>query len=65
MCFLFRHGANTICVSRMVPSLVKLLSDPNAAVRDNALTTLSNVYRHVGERLRIDLIKKYQLPPAK
>lgn len=60
-----QHGANTICVSRMVPSLVKLLSDPNAAVRDNAQNTLANVYRHVGERLRVDLVKKHQLPPSK
>lgn len=60
-----QHGANTVCVSRLVPSLVKLLSDPNAAVRDNAQCTIANVYRHVGERLRADLVKKHQLPPTK
>ncbi|KAK9504374.1 hypothetical protein O3M35_010721 [Rhynocoris fuscipes] len=60
-----QHGANCISISRLVPSLVKLLSDPNALVRDNALNTLAQVYRHVGERLRIDLIKKHNLPPTK
>ncbi|XP_073995340.1 CLIP-associating protein isoform X5 [Rhodnius prolixus] len=60
-----QHGANCISISRLVPGLVKLLSDPNALVRDNALNTLAQVYRHVGERLRIDLIKKHNLPPTK
>ncbi|XP_014258947.1 CLIP-associating protein 1-A isoform X3 [Cimex lectularius] len=60
-----QHGASCISVSRLVPNLVKLLSDPNAAVRDNALSTLANVYRHVGEKLRTDLIKKQSVPPTK
>uniref|UniRef100_A0A0A9XI18 CLIP-associating protein 1-A n=1 Tax=Lygus hesperus TaxID=30085 RepID=A0A0A9XI18_LYGHE len=60
-----QHGANCIAVSRIIPSIVKLLSDPNAVVRDEAVTTLTQVYRHVGERLRMDLLKKHNLPATK
>jgi len=66
--FLFsfrRHGAQSISVSRLIPSIVKLLSDPYQNVREAALNTLVEIYRHVGDRLRQDLIKKQQVPAAK
>jgi CLIP-associating protein 1/2 len=52
-------------VSRLLPSIVDLLSDPTAPVRDVAFSTLVEIYKHVGERCRQDLQKKYQVPPAK
>ena len=52
-------------VSKFLASIVSLLSDPTSSVRDAALATLVEVYRHVGERLRMDLGRKYQVPPAK
>ncbi len=48
----------------MVTYLVKLLSDANASVRDKALDSLIEMYRHVGDKLRIELRKK-QIPEAK
>ena len=52
-------------MSKFLASIVSLLSDPTSPVRDAASATLVEVYRHVGERLRMDLGKKYQVPPAK
>lgn len=48
----------------MVIHILKLLTDSNQMVRDKALETLIEVYRHVGDKLRNDLRKK-QLPEAK
>jgi CLIP-associating protein 1/2 len=48
-----------------MPNLVKLLSDPQASVREVAVTTMVEIYRHVGEKMRADLVKKYSLPAAK
>ena len=51
--------------SRFLPSIVGMLSDPTAPVRDAAFSTLVEIYKYVGERVRMDLQKKYQVPPAK
>ncbi|KAK8391257.1 hypothetical protein O3P69_017127 [Scylla paramamosain] len=59
------HGASSVTVSRLVPHIVKLLSDPTALVRDCAFNTLVECYKHYGERLRIDLSKKHNVPPSK
>ncbi|XP_045128218.1 CLIP-associating protein 1-like isoform X8 [Portunus trituberculatus] len=59
------HGASSVTVSRLVPHIVKLLSDPTALVRDCAFSTLVECYKHYGERLRIDLSKKHNVPPSK
>jgi CLIP-associating protein 1/2 len=61
----FRHGAQSLSVSRLVPSIVKLLGDPTSTVRDTAFNTLVEVYRHVGDRLRVDLQKKHNVPASK
>lgn len=63
--FLRRHGSQSLGVSKMVPLVAKLLSDPVASVRDAAFSTLVEVYRFVGERLRQDLIKKQLIPATK
>ena len=52
-------------VSRLIPHIVKLLSDPTGPVRDCAFNTLVEAYKHYGERLRQDLSKKYNVPPGK
>lgn len=65
MAVLDEYGASALSISKLVPHIVKLLSDPNAAVRATAFDTLCHVYKHVGERLRIDLQKKYSIPHNK
>lgn len=59
------HGADEMALSGVIPSIVKLLSDPTEKVRETALNTLADIYRHVGERLRLDLQKKHNVPQAK
>lgn len=61
----YRHGADEMALSGVIPSIVKLLSDPSEKVRETALNTLADIYRHVGERLRIDLQRKHNVPQAK
>ncbi|XP_033624859.1 CLIP-associating protein 1-like isoform X10 [Asterias rubens] len=51
-------GAGTLSLNKIVPSICKLLGDPNSQVRDTAINTLVEIYRHVGEKVRIDLGKK-------
>ncbi|XP_031566789.1 CLIP-associating protein 1-like isoform X2 [Actinia tenebrosa] len=51
-------GASHITVSKFVPYICKLLGDPNSQVRERAIETLVEIYRHVGEKVRIDLSKK-------
>lgn len=59
------HGADEMMLSGVIPSIVKLLSDPSEKVRETALNTLADIYRHVGERLRVDLQRKHNVPQAK
>ncbi|XP_012270047.1 CLIP-associating protein 1-A isoform X2 [Orussus abietinus] len=59
------HGADEMALSGVTPSIVKLLSDPTVTVRETALNTLADMYRHVGERLRVDLQRKHNVPQAK
>jgi len=54
-----------MALSGVIPTIVKLLSDPSEKVRETALNTLADIYRHVGERLRIDLQRKHNVPQAK
>ncbi|XP_041459145.1 CLIP-associating protein 1-A-like isoform X5 [Lytechinus variegatus] len=51
-------GASSLLLNKIVPSICKLLGDPNSQVRDTAINTLVEIYRHVGEKVRIDLGKK-------
>ncbi|XP_078538192.1 CLIP-associating protein 1 isoform X4 [Lissotriton helveticus] len=52
------HGANSLTLSKIVPHICNLLGDPNSQVRDAAISSLVEIYRHVGERVRADLSKK-------
>ncbi|XP_009183323.1 CLIP-associating protein 1 isoform X19 [Papio anubis] len=51
-------GAQTLTLSKIVPHICNLLGDPNSQVRDAAINSLVEIYRHVGERVRADLSKK-------
>uniref|UniRef100_A0A7N4PF42 CLIP-associating protein 1 n=1 Tax=Sarcophilus harrisii TaxID=9305 RepID=A0A7N4PF42_SARHA len=51
-------GAHTLTLSKIVPHICNLLGDPNGQVRDSAINSLVEIYRHVGERVRADLSKK-------
>ncbi|XP_053522511.1 CLIP-associating protein 1 isoform X7 [Artibeus jamaicensis] len=51
-------GAHTLTLSKIVPHICNLLGDPNSQVRDAAINSLVEIYRHVGERVRADLGKK-------
>ncbi|XP_065684117.1 CLIP-associating protein 1 isoform X4 [Hydra vulgaris] len=59
-----RFGASSMQISKFTPCLVKLLSDPTGQVRDTAISTLVEIYRHVGDRLRADLLK-YNMQESK
>uniref|UniRef100_A0A8C6MHR9 Cytoplasmic linker associated protein 1 n=1 Tax=Nothobranchius furzeri TaxID=105023 RepID=A0A8C6MHR9_NOTFU len=51
-------GSQSLTLSKIVPHICNLLGDPTGQVRDSAMTCLVEIYRHVGERVRIDLGKK-------
>ncbi|XP_050407354.1 CLIP-associating protein 1 isoform X3 [Patella vulgata] len=59
-----RYGARSLQLSKIVPSICKLLEDQNAQVREEAINTMTEIYRHVGERVRIDLGRK-TIPPQR
>ncbi|XP_075904707.1 CLIP-associating protein 1-B-like isoform X14 [Nelusetta ayraudi] len=51
-------GSQSLTLSKIVPHICNLLGDPTGQVRDQAMNCLVEIYRHVGERVRIDLGKK-------
>nr|XP_033492714.1 CLIP-associating protein 2 isoform X37 [Epinephelus lanceolatus] len=58
------YGAQPLSLSKLVPHLCTLTGDQNPQVREASITTLVDVYRHVGERVRADLGKR-GLPAAR
>ncbi|XP_062869616.1 CLIP-associating protein 2 isoform X2 [Trichomycterus rosablanca] len=58
------YGAQPLSLSKLVPHLCVLTGDQNPQVREASVTTLVEVYRHVGERVRADLSKR-GLPAAR
>ncbi|KAM3596340.1 uncharacterized protein V6R79_012768 [Siganus canaliculatus] len=58
------YGAQSLSLSKLVPHLCTLTGDQNPQVREASITTLVDVYRHVGERVRADLGKR-GLPAAR
>ncbi|XP_008288942.1 CLIP-associating protein 2 isoform X13 [Stegastes partitus] len=58
------YGAQPLSLSKIVPHLCSLTGDQNPQVREASITTLVDVYRHVGERVRADLGKR-GLPAAR
>ncbi|XP_039536995.1 CLIP-associating protein 2 isoform X28 [Pimephales promelas] len=57
-------GAQPLSLSKFVPHLCSLTGDQNPQVREAAISSLVEVYRHVGEKVRVDLIKR-DLPSAR
>uniref|UniRef100_A0A668ABI8 Cytoplasmic linker associated protein 2 n=1 Tax=Myripristis murdjan TaxID=586833 RepID=A0A668ABI8_9TELE len=58
------YGPQPLSLSKIVPHLCSLTGDQNPQVREASITTLVDVYRHVGERVRADLGKR-GLPAAR
>ncbi|XP_015227802.1 PREDICTED: CLIP-associating protein 2 isoform X5 [Cyprinodon variegatus] len=58
------YGAQPLSLSKLVPHLCSLTGDQNPQVREASITTLVDVYRHVGEKVRADLGKR-GLPVAR
>ncbi|XP_034455441.1 CLIP-associating protein 2 isoform X38 [Hippoglossus hippoglossus] len=58
------HGAQQLSLSKIVPHLCSLTGDQNPQVREASITTLVDVYRHVGEKVRADVGKR-GLPAAR
>ncbi|XP_058585235.1 CLIP-associating protein 2 isoform X32 [Neofelis nebulosa] len=57
-------GARPLVLSKLVPHLCVLFGDSNSQVRDAAVLAVVEIYRHVGERVRVDLCKR-GIPPAR
>ncbi|XP_073758523.1 CLIP-associating protein 2 isoform X9 [Callorhinus ursinus] len=51
-------GAQPLALSKLVPHLCILFGDSNSQVRDAAVLAAVEIYRHVGERVRVDLCKR-------
>ncbi|KAM3822259.1 CLIP-associating protein 2 isoform 3-T3 [Vipera latastei] len=52
------YGAHSLILSKLVPHLCLLSGDSNSQVRDAAILALVEIYRHVGEKVRVDLNKR-------
>ncbi|XP_063518138.1 CLIP-associating protein 2 isoform X10 [Pongo pygmaeus] len=57
-------GAQPLVISKLVPHLCILFGDSNSQVRDAAILAIVEIYRHVGEKVRMDLYKR-GIPPAR
>ncbi|XP_032504153.1 CLIP-associating protein 2 isoform X7 [Phocoena sinus] len=51
-------GAQPLVLSKLVPHLCILFGDSNSQVRDAAILAVVEIYRHVGEKVRVDLYKR-------
>ncbi|XP_064275341.1 CLIP-associating protein 2 isoform X27 [Passer domesticus] len=58
------YGAQPLILSKLVPHLCIAFGDSNSQVRDAAILAIVEVYRHVGEKVRIDLAKR-GIPPGR
>ncbi|XP_028904693.1 CLIP-associating protein 2 isoform X8 [Ornithorhynchus anatinus] len=58
------YGAQSLMLSKLVPHLCVLFGDSNSQVRDAAISAVVEIYRHVGEKVRIDLNKR-GIPPTR
>ncbi|NXL50876.1 CLAP2 protein, partial [Podilymbus podiceps] len=58
------YGAQPLILSKLVPHLCIVFGDSNSQVRDAAILAIVEVYRHVGEKVRIDLTKR-GIPPGR
>ncbi|XP_030300317.1 CLIP-associating protein 2 isoform X7 [Calypte anna] len=58
------YGAQLLTLSKLVPHLCIAFGDSNSQVRDAAILAIVEVYRHVGEKVRLDLTKR-GIPPGR
>ncbi|XP_031446259.1 CLIP-associating protein 2 isoform X1 [Phasianus colchicus] len=58
------YGAQALSLSKLVPHLCAAFGDSNSQVRDAAILAIVEVYRHVGEKVRLDLTKR-GIPPGR
>ncbi|NXC19290.1 CLAP1 protein, partial [Corythaeola cristata] len=58
------YGAQPLILSKLVPHLCTAFGDSNSQVRDAAILAIVEVYRYVGEKVRIDLSKR-GIPPGR
>nr|XP_027307323.1 CLIP-associating protein 2 isoform X28 [Anas platyrhynchos] len=58
------YGAQSLSLSKLVPHLCAAFGDLNSQVRDAAILAIVEIYRHVGEKVRIDLTKR-GIPPGR
>ncbi|XP_059674332.1 CLIP-associating protein 2 isoform X2 [Gavia stellata] len=58
------YGAQPLILSKLVPHLCTAFGDSNSQVRDAAILAIVEVYRHVGEKVRLDLTKR-GIPPGR
>ncbi|XP_013115418.1 CLIP-associating protein [Stomoxys calcitrans] len=59
------YGTSQLSVRNYIQSICILLGDPTVSVRDSAIQTLVEIYKHVGDRLRPDLRRRDDLPASK
>ncbi|KAM6282466.1 CLIP-associating protein 2 isoform 6-T6 [Porphyrio hochstetteri] len=58
------YGAQPLILSKLVPHLCTAFGDSHSQVRDAAIVAIVEVYRHVGEKVRLDLTKR-GIPPGR
>lgn len=59
------YGTSQVSVRPHIKPICILLGDPNSSVRDTAIQTLVEIYKHVGDRLRPDLRRIDDMPASK
>ena len=59
-----KFGVGNLQMNKMVTYVVKLSTDVNQSIKDASFECLVEMYKHMGDRLRVDL-KKRQLPETK
>ncbi|EDV96899.1 CLIP-associating protein [Drosophila grimshawi] len=62
---LHEYGTQQLSVRVYINPVCSLLGDPTVNVREAAIQTLVEIYKHVGDRLRPDLRKIDDLPASK
>ncbi|XP_068142408.1 CLIP-associating protein [Drosophila tropicalis] len=59
------YGTQQLSVRTYIPPVCSLLGDPTVNVREAAIQTLVEIYKHVGDRLRPDLRRMEDMPNSK
>ncbi|XP_059614672.1 CLIP-associating protein isoform X2 [Phlebotomus argentipes] len=52
------YGTQSLSLKNYIQPIADLLGDPTVTVRDEAVQTLVEIYKHVGDKLRADLQRK-------